>query len=63
MKHCTYCGNYVTDHFARVFCDNDGVLRACKNCASYGQIPKTTVKRVQRAKWSRYARRQDDSSR
>jgi len=33
MKECDNCGAFVSESFWRVFCDNDGALYSCPECA------------------------------
>lgn len=38
MKECQNCGAPVSPDFVRVFAGNDGVPRACRECATTSEL-------------------------
>ncbi|MFC7167284.1 DUF7563 family protein [Halospeciosus flavus] len=46
MARCNHCGAHVSEHFARVFADDDGRLLACPNCAANAGIAEVSKQRA-----------------
>lgn len=38
MPKCEGCGRQVTEQFARVFGDNDGIVHACSKCEKHTNL-------------------------
>ncbi|MFB6137399.1 MAG: hypothetical protein ABEJ42_03530 [Halobacteriaceae archaeon] len=45
MSTCNHCGAHVSDQFARVFADEEGVLEACPNCSANAGIAEVAQRR------------------
>lgn len=37
MRECLRCGNFVTEDYHRVYCNNDGELWSCLKCTPDGE--------------------------
>lgn len=49
MPTCDYCGDHVSDRFARVFTDEEGRLLACPGCSANAGIAEAARRRIQNA--------------
>lgn len=47
MPACDHCDSFVSADFARVFADDDGLIRACLECSGNAGIAKTTRTRAE----------------
>lgn len=49
MPTCDYCGEHVSEQFARVFADQDGRVFACPSCSANAGIAEVARRRIQEA--------------